>query len=80
MWVAVVYQDLMAKVHLIISCTEDGVRESLLWRREVQRGPPLGLWLPQEGQEAAHHHHHNSARVTCSKRGGRFGQVLAAQV
>lgn len=30
--VAVVYQHLMAKVHLIISCMEDGLRESLLWR------------------------------------------------
>lgn len=49
--VAVVYQDLMAKVNLIISCIEDGVWESLLWRHEVQRGQPLGLWLTQERQE-----------------------------
>lgn len=77
--VAVVYQDLMAKVNLIISCIEDGVWESLLWRHEVQRGQPLGLWLTQERQEGAHHHHH-SGGMTCSKTGGRFGQALTAQV
>lgn len=32
-----VYQNLMAKVHLIISFVEDGVWESFLWRHEVQR-------------------------------------------
>lgn len=41
---AVVYRDLVAKMHLIISCIEDGVRESLLWSHEVQRGQPLCHW------------------------------------
>lgn len=75
--VAVVYQNLMAKVHLIISCIEGGVWDSLSGGMRFREDSHWGCALHREGRRSTPP---PSGGMACSKTGGRFGQMLAAQI